>query len=169
MGLGNLGLYRPDGRLRGTFVYVLLCRDAGPVYAKVGISDRPSRRLQTLRQGCPVSPRQFCWFEVRSRRKARTIEAQLHGALRSWAAHGEWFRVPVEHKPQFNACLRTVIDVHREPAWPCTWEKVSVSAVAADDQRRMAANRAIVSRGSFAQIDAIKHWRESRARDTFGA
>src|ERR1700740_2332063 len=90
--------YTPDGRLQGAFVYMLLCQDQGDVYVKVGISESLMERFQTLNHGCPVTPRQFAYFRVRSRDRARKIEANLHYAFRKWLQHGEWFCIPVEEK-----------------------------------------------------------------------
>jgi hypothetical protein len=121
--------FREDGRLRGCHVYLLLCRDDGPIYAKVGISGSPGKRMMALRLGCPVKPRQFHSFEVRSRKKALLVERAIHLGLDRWKAHGEWFRVGMEEKPDFNSALTAAIDPHRETGWPCVWERVPVEPV----------------------------------------
>ena len=129
-------MYRPDGRLRGAFVYMLLCRDDGPIYAKVGISCNPYQRLMSLRLGCPVKPRRFCSFEVHSRRKAQIVESDLHRALSKWAAHGEWFKVSLDEKREFNDALKPVLARHDEPAWPCEWNQVAVQNIVEYGERR---------------------------------
>ena len=129
MSIGNFGLYRQDGRLRGSYVYMLLCRDDGPIYVKVGITDRPDSRLLALRLGCPVVPRQFCTMEVVSRRKARAIEIDLHAAFGQWAAHGEWFKVDMSHKTEFNEAWKQVLARHTMAGWPAAWSRVAVQPV----------------------------------------
>ena len=138
MSLGTLNLYHADGRLCGSYVYLLLCHDGGPVYVKVGVSDRPTARLQALKQGCPVMPREFCFFEVRSRHKARQIELAVLARLAQWAARGEWFRVELADRAPFNAQLRAAIDPHREGHWPCHWQRVSIPALEAHERHRAA-------------------------------
>lgn len=135
MSVENIGLYRPDGRLRGTYVYMLLCRDDGPIYVKVGITDRPDERLLALRHGCPVTPLQYCTMEVASRRKARVIEIGLHESFRQWRAHGEWFRVNFTDKTEFNAGWRKVLARHATNGWPGEWSRVAVQPVIAAKQR----------------------------------
>jgi len=164
MTVGSLGLYRPDGRLRGVHVYMLLCRDDGPVYVKVGISKSPTDRLMALRSGCAVTPRQFFSFEVRSKGKALGIERDLHRAFYRWLAQGEWFRVPIAERAEFNAAWQPVVDRHRESGWPCRWERVSVSAFMADAHRRRDAALARQRNAPRARRDAIadglRNWRQ---------
>ena len=160
MSIGSLGLYRADGRIRGTYVYLLLCRDAGPIYAKVGISDVPYRRLLVLRLGCPVKPRQFFTFEVRSRKKALKVERAIHAGLARWAAHGEWFKVEPDHKADFNAALATAIAPHRETGWPCEWSRTRVAPLIRDAHERRDAVMRLLRERSPAQVDFEKHLRQ---------
>jgi hypothetical protein len=139
MSVENSHRFHSDGRLRGSYVYMLLCRDDGPVYIKIGISDAPSKRLMALRTACPVQPRQFCFVEVRSRSRARTIEKQLHFAMDAWHTQGEWFRVAMHEKPAFNQAWRSVLNANRETGWRYEWERISVPAFAKQlDQNRRA-------------------------------
>lgn len=113
-----------DGRLRGVFVYMLLCRDDGPIYAKVGISANPEKRFQEIRTGCPLQPRQLFIMEQPSRQNARRIEKALHGALRPWHATGEWFATTLREKSAFNAALKAALRPHDSDAWPCRWDRI---------------------------------------------
>lgn len=162
MSVGNLGLYRPDGRLRGSFVYMLLCRDKeGPVYVKAGITDKPDDRLLALRLGCPVTPRQFHTMEVMSRRKARNVERDLHQAFRRWAAHGEWFRISMDDRQQFNEAWRGVLALHAVPGWPARWERVPVQPLVEMKQRASRFRLRCMARRGGAYLDVS---RESRKR-----
>lgn len=128
-----------DGkRLRGCYVYMLICRDDGPLYIKVGISETPTERLMALRLGCPVNPKTFAVCESFSRRMARKIEVDLHKALKQWRAHGEWFKLDISEKDAFNDAIRPVFSKHTRASWPLRWEKVSVKAMVSYWNRRKA-------------------------------
>ena len=153
MSIQNLGTFRENGRLRGTYVYMLLCRDDGPIYVKVGISDNPYKRLLMLRGGCPVTPRRFLSFEVRSRKKALQVESAIHAALDRWLAHGEWFKVNKAEKPEFNLALATAIAPHKETGWPCEWGHTLVAPLMEDARSRMNYKRQQLNHRSTAQKD----------------
>lgn len=120
------GHYAPDGRLRGCYVYMLLCRDEGPVYVKLGTSINPHSRLRQLRYTSPVTLRQFCSFEVPSRFKALLIERELRKVFRPWEAPGEWYTVPLTDKGAFNRAWQPVLAAYHEKRWPCVWNRVAV-------------------------------------------
>lgn len=157
MSVGNLGLYRPDGRIRGSYVYMLLCRDDGPtIYVKVGMTDDLYGRLRSLRNGCPITPRRFCSMEFPSRRWALRAERALQKSLATWKAHGEWFRVPREEKPRFNEAWQTGLREHIAPDWPGRWDQIPVEPLMkAADQRRRNMARKVMRRG-HAYADACK-------------
>lgn len=159
MSIGNFGLYRQDGRLRGSYVYMLLCRDDGPIYVKVGITDRPDSRMMALRLGCPVAPRQFCTMEVVSRRKARTIEVDLHAAFARWSAHGEWFKVDLADKEKFNEAWKQVLGRHVMAGWPCAWSKVAVQPVMDAKHRAQKYRLKVLLRRGPAYQDFTRHAR----------
>jgi T5orf172 domain len=122
-------LYRDNGRICGSFVYMLLCRDRGPIHVKVGMADSPYNRFLSLRKDCPATPRRFCSFEVTSRNKAREVESDLLAALKKWIDHGEWLVVDPVEKDDFNAAWKVALIPHRSPAWPCVWDQVSAAAL----------------------------------------
>ncbi len=163
MSIGNLGLYRKDGRIRGSFVYMLLCRDdGGPIYFKVGITDNLYVRMQALRRGCPVTPRYFHSFEVPHRRYALGVERALHKALNRWRAHGEWFKVLMTEKDEFNMAHSAVLDRYRTAAWPCRWEKVAVLPLIAEGDRKSRYIRRVFRRRGAAFQDYRKDLQSSR-------
>lgn len=126
MGIERVPTHRVNGKLCGSFVYMLLCQDApGPVYVKVGLTDTPKRRLLALRAGCPVSPRQFLFCELRSRYRASVVERALLRAMKPWRAHGEWFHVPIEDKAKFNAAWGPAFAACYEPPWPMKWQRIA--------------------------------------------
>ena len=138
-----------------SFVYMLLCQDAGPVYIKVGISDRPTKRLLELRHGCPVTPRQFCFMEFGTRRAAKIIERMLHRAFDHWSAHGEWFAVPMADKAAFNEAWKDVIYGRRENGRPCEWQKVSVEPLVKHLHRSSLARLGYIRRRGRVYRDAM--------------
>lgn len=156
MSVTNLNLFHSDGRLRGTYVYMLLCMDDGPIYVKIGISDNPTERFQALRRGCPVRPRRFAFVEVRSRKKARKVEADLHDAMSRWNAHLEWFMLSKEERGAFNDTWKAVFEKHAEVGWPLKWEQIAVDRlIALGEQRQRFFRRQYAARGK-AYRDFIK-------------
>jgi hypothetical protein len=120
-------MYTQEGRMRGHYVYMLLCQDAGgSIYIKMGISSNPISRLRALRSGCPVSPKSFAYFETYSVRVSRRIEADLHKSFAKWNAHLEWFAFLEADKAEFNAVLNAVLAHHAVPGKPFVWNRVSV-------------------------------------------
>lgn len=120
------GFLGPDGRPIGCHVYMLLCQDDGPVYAKIGLANDPLKRLSELRVGCPIKPWQLAYVRVRSRARAKYLEKTLHGRLLRWKAEGEWFRIPDGQRGLFNAGWREVFDELSEPGWKLAWKQVAV-------------------------------------------
>lgn len=139
MTIGSLHQYRADGRMRGSFVYLLICHDDGPdLYIKAGLTDQPGKRLASLRAACPVTPRYFYTAEVQSRDKAKLLEAELLFKFQPWHHSGEWFKVPVVDKTEFNQSWRIAFAAHRSPSWPLTWEKLIVQPFLAYGQKKAA-------------------------------
>jgi hypothetical protein len=137
MTVHNLSLYHSDGRLRGVYVYMLLCQDDGPLYVKIGISRTPTKRVKQLWLGCPVTPRYFATVEVRSEQKAKKIERELLAAMGKWSQTGEWLRLSVDDKPEFNSKWKAVFSENVEPGWPLAWSQADVQALRADGQSKM--------------------------------
>ena len=140
MGRGRYGgaSYHPDSCPRGvSYIYLLLCRDSGPIHVKVGLSDSPLARVQALAPKCPARPRELFFFEHRSRETVRRIEQALLLILRRWRTEGEWFCVELAEKAIFNTALRAAVEPHRDPPlYPCRWQRVSISALKEDGKRR---------------------------------
>ncbi len=66
-------------------VYVILA-DCIPPMVKFGISRNPEKRLISLRTGSPVSLKLICSVAA-----PKSLEAQIHTALRHLRKYGEWF------------------------------------------------------------------------------
>jgi hypothetical protein len=149
MSISTSPLYDSEGLIRGSYVYMLVCRDGdGPVYVKVGITDSLDNRLQQLRSGCPVTPLQFYSIRVPHRRRARAIERSLHGFLSDWWQQGEWFCLNLDEKPKFNADLRAAFASFPKKWGPLKWDQVAVQPlVKLAAQRSESYRRAFRKRG----------------------
>jgi hypothetical protein len=122
--------------MQGSFVYMLLCRDEGPIYVKIGMTDSLHSRFLTLVKNSRATPRRLCSFEVHSRRKARMVESDLLEATHRWSCGGEWLEVGASDKADLNCALRAVIENHRSAAWPCVWEQFPVAGLLEEISRR---------------------------------
>lgn len=118
-----------DGRLYGSFVYMLLCRDENFLYVKIGITDLPSARLSSLLVGCPVEPISFSYAHIPTRGRAKSIENILHDSVKRWIARGEWYRLPKEECKEFKLAWRTAIAPFDRPLWRIKWITISVAAM----------------------------------------
>ena len=114
-----------SGRLRPTFIYMLTCSEGAPFYIKIGITDQITQRMKTLMTACPVKPVQLSVCEARSRGWARKIEKSLHGAMAKWRCNGEWFRVGIEDKTDFNKAWKVVFWEYDTAIWPLAWTHIS--------------------------------------------
>lgn len=138
MSFGSFPFFTSEVRLRGTYVYMLFCQeDGGPIYVKIGISDKPTDRMKALRASCPVRAKSFATVEVVSRAKAVYVEKMLLIEMERWKTVGEWIKLTPEDKPAFNAAWQKVFSVHRTPSWPMRWSIVSVDAVMKDAYQKM--------------------------------
>lgn len=128
MSVSSFKLYDQDGRVRGHYVYMLLCQDAkdSPIYIKIGETENPIKRFRTLRGGCPVAPKSFAYFDTRTKPAARRVEAQLHLAFHEWNTHLEWFRFDEAEKARFNKILSHVLNAEMNGK-PVAWNKVSIN------------------------------------------
>lgn len=129
-----------NGRVKGSYVYMMVCHDGGSIYIKVGRSCLPMRRLDELRHGCPITPRYFYTVNVYSREESKRIEGELHFAYAEWRINGEWFKLNPADKQAFNAAWRKVFSHFAKPSWPLSWVRMSIAPIAA----------AARSRGAFA-------------------
>lgn len=149
-------LYDEAGRIRGHYVYMLLCQDAksDPLYIKIGITASPIERFRALRRGCPVRPRSFAYFDARTKAAARRIEAALHQAYAEWNAHLEWFAFSESDKALFNAIWKTVID--SKTGKPAQWIKLSVNELIRIGQQSQRFSQKLFAMRGRAYQDFIK-------------
>lgn len=148
-----------DGRLVGSFVYMLLCQQGGPIHVKIGLSDDPFKRLSALRNTCAVTPRRFAVTSVPSRLMAKRLEAALHKELSPWRKHGEWFEFTPEEKADFNRGWQVVFARQQRNmrGYPLKWEHLSVAEIVkAAEARKNASQRRWRERGPAFQ-DFLRH------------
>jgi len=145
----------------GCYVYVLLCQDgSGPVYIKIGISERPDKRLRALSHGCAISPRLFATVDVKNRLAARKLEEALHGEFVQERTVGEWFIFRAEAAGDFRRrCTAVLSRFDHDPTRPLRWSAVAVHALLRHDKRRSVGwlqhnRQAITGR---ARRDAMRH------------
>lgn len=131
-------MFHPDGRIRGSYVYMLVCRNSDGIHIKVGMSDNPLNRLGSLLTACPLKPGVLATVELPNRPTALRFEKELHCALEQWRHVGEWFLFKPTDKPAFNAAIRSAAVHFAKPAWPMRWQKHSVAALLAQARQRKA-------------------------------
>ena len=129
MGIGRVQLYRCDGRILGSFCYMVLCHGDGSIYLKIGHSREPIVRLNQIRTGCPLEPRILAYCHLPSHEHAVRVEAALHTALDKWRIRGEWFSFKPLDKKAFNDSLNSVLTAFAKPSWPLKWVKLSARAL----------------------------------------
>jgi hypothetical protein len=127
---------RKDWRVIGSFVYMLLCQDSGPIYVKIGLSDQPLKRAQALRNGCPVAPRRLAICAVPSRFVAKRVESCLLLQLRPWRAQGEWFKFEPAEKPAFNQAWSQAFSNAQLKGWPLQWTHFPLKQIVAEWERK---------------------------------
>lgn len=143
-------IYHVDGRLRGCWVYFLLCRDDdGPVYVKIGISRRPTARLRELLSGCAVAPQLFGFVALPSRRHALNLEYALHKALCRWRAEGEWFKLSMEERMEFNSIRKSVFALHAKAEWPLRLQYADIQELLRVWERERRQRQRLFKRAAF--------------------
>lgn len=130
MSMFSVPAFHSEGRLRGSYVYLLMCQDGEPIYIKIGMTDAPSRRLDELRTTCAVTPKIMALAEVPSRKIACALEADLHAAMAPWQTTGEWYLFRSDDKGQFNNTWKMVFEKYAKPGWPLSWTKMAVQPIA---------------------------------------
>ena len=148
--------FNPEGRVVGSFVYLLLCRDESRIYIKVGHSIQPEKRFHALRNGCPVTPRTFSVIAVPGPSIAKRLEAELHHAFKKWRVAGEWFCFSESDKAEFNDRLRAAIESHAMPSYPLRIDKVPAKTLVRLAEQRQAYWRRRYKRGGAAYRDFVK-------------
>lgn len=150
-------LYGKDGRVRGSFVYMLLCQDSGPIYVKIGLSNDPFQRMHALRNGCPVELRRFAFVAVPSRKFATKLEMWLHHDLSPWRSQGEWFKFAPEEKPDFNKGWQAAFSKCALPGWPLTWTQMPVAKLMEQWERRKRFAQRLWRRRGRSYQDYLRH------------
>jgi len=116
-----------DGRANRNYVYMLLCQDFdGPVYVKVGVSHSPLQRLAALKTSCPMTPQRLAYAVTPTRSRAFRIERDLHKEMARWRNQGEWFRVEMAEKAEFNAAWHKVFMLYGSEGCRLKWEQIAV-------------------------------------------
>src|ERR1700753_553098 len=131
-------LLTSEGRFAGSYVYFLCCAGDVPdvVYIKIGISDVPTKRLFTLVNNCALRPLTFGSCNVRSRKVAHKIEAQMHRVFRKWRTNGEWYRFKKEEKALFAAIRDGILQPFKSSMWPMDIVVHGVMPIVKDAHRR---------------------------------
>jgi len=139
MGVANiLSPFNSDGRIRGSFVYMMLCQDDnGPAYIKIGHSDSPLRRFLNLRQGCGVTPRVFSFVNLRTRKAACNLERALLKGFAHWKTRGEWIKVAISEKSEFNKIWQEIFELHAEKGRPLRWNQLSAKVLVQQAEERL--------------------------------
>lgn len=130
-----------DGRLRGSFVYMLLCKSEEALFVKIGVSDNPTTRLSELLVGCPVEPLLFSVAHIPTRTRAELLERVLQRSVQKWSTRGEWFSLKVSESAAFKATWRAALKHYDKPAWPVRWTTISIAALRKLGQLRIDAGR----------------------------
>lgn len=151
--------FNPEGRVIGSFVYLLLCRDETKIYIKVGHSIHPEKRFHALRNGCPVTPRTFSVIAVPGAEIAKKLEADLHYAFTKWRVAGEWFSLTVDDKEEFNRLLRDTMKAHAKPLYPLNITKVPAKVLIRHAQQRLAYWRKRYKKSGAAYRDFVRQSR----------
>lgn len=131
-------LYTSEGKFAGSYVYFLCCQADVPdiVYIKIGMTDLPTKRLFHLVNNCALRPLTFGTCNVRSRRIAHKIEAQMHRVFRKWRTNGEWFRFKKEEKALFASVRDEILKPFRSSMWPMEISMHGVMPIIKDGHRR---------------------------------
>lgn len=148
--------FNPEGRVVGSFVYLLLCWDETKIYIKVGHSIQPEKRFHALRNGCPVTPRTFSVIAVPGSEIAKQLEAELHSAFDKWRVSGEWFSLTVDDKEEFNRKLRESMRSHGRPLYPLKIQKVPAKVLIRIAEQRLAYWRHRYKKGGAAYRDFVR-------------
>lgn len=136
MTIGSLSLYNSNGRIRGSYVYMVLCMEGETIFIKVGLTDIPLNRLSQIKTACPMRVRVFCTMQTHSRKQARIIEGAFLTALGRWRSNGEWFTLTMADKVAFNEACTVVLRNYSTASWPLKWVKLSVPKLQADANKR---------------------------------
>jgi hypothetical protein len=124
-------LYTIDGRLRGSYVYMVLWRFDAFIHVKLGRSCSPFEGLKRWTEAHVISV-----AEVPTLRTAARLEACLREIFIPWQTDLECFSVRFEEWPTFKAAWRPVLAEMSTPSRRIHWRNYSVQAIASDATRR---------------------------------
>lgn len=79
---------------------------------KIGVSDQPYGRLETLRSGSPLPLEIVELYQEPDRVSAMALEREFHEAHADCRLHGEWFDISAEEANYwlFSRTMREVFD-----------------------------------------------------------
>lgn len=131
--------FRSTGRMRGCYVYLLMCPDGATIHLKAGMSDDPLARLREILVGCPIPASLLAVTELANRRTAYQAERELHRTFAAWHTTGEWFRLTFADKAAFNAAWKLALSGFSSAAWPIHWTKLNVAELVSHQRSLRAA------------------------------
>lgn len=109
------------------FCYSLLCAGDGFAYLKIGITAKPTERLQSIMQGVPFIPKYFSVCTHPSKKSARRMEFMLLARCSDWSARGEWLRIPYEDSAKFRAIKKAVTEECSNSSVKLAWAVIKLS------------------------------------------
>lgn len=135
----NVSTFHANGRMQGSYVYMLMCLSGGDRYhIKVGMSDKPLDRFFGILTSLPFEPVIFAIAEVPTRKIACAVETELHTAFDKWHSAREWFEFAPSDKAEFNAAWKAVFCAFSSPSWKVKWTQLSAPALLKKARRRKA-------------------------------
>jgi hypothetical protein len=153
----SMNEFTADGRLRGTYVYMLLCQmEFGPIHIGVGRAKEPLQRLAKLRSACPVIPRIIALAELANERKASAVERDLHVELNRWHTHLSWFRVDPMQRTEFNAAWKAAVAKHSTPSRPIEFRQYDVETLIEQRKKKQQMHRLNFARRGAVFQDFVK-------------
>lgn len=132
----SVGQYKADGRIQGSYVYMLMCEGSGRFHIKVGMSDNPSKRLFGILTSLPFDPIVLATAELPTRKIACAVETELHTAFEEWHATREWFEFDTADKARFNLAWQSVFRSYSTPSWKVKWTQLSVQSLLKKARKR---------------------------------
>lgn len=132
----NVSAFHANGRMQGSYVYLLMCEQDGRYHIKVGMSDRPLDRFFGILTSLPFEPVVLALAEVPTRKIACSVETELHSVFQEWHATREWFEFDPADKPRFNAAWQSVFRSYSSPSWRIKWTQLSAQALLKKARKR---------------------------------
>lgn len=94
-----------------SYLYIISAVAGGKPCApvKIGISNSPRSRFNTIKTSSPLRLRLFYVLTVPSKDDAIRIEQRMHYVLKQQRSNGEWFDMEPEHA---QAALGLIVDMY---------------------------------------------------------